>query len=102
MDSERPSWVPSIDILITNGDELIIKVDLPSLRRENLALAIQDDRLEISGHRLSDNGVRDYLVTEIPCGHFERVIQVPPAYDLSAARAAYQNGVLRVVVPRKG
>jgi HSP20 family molecular chaperone IbpA len=36
---------------------------------------------------------------EINYGIFECVIEVPPGYDLGRARAAYQNGFLRVEVP---
>ena len=41
-----------------------------------------------------------FLVMEINYGPFECVIEIPPGYDLSEARAAYQNGFLRVEVPK--
>ena len=37
---------------------------------------------------------------EINYGPFECVIEIPPGYDLSRAKAAYQNGFLRVEVPQ--
>jgi HSP20 family molecular chaperone IbpA len=36
---------------------------------------------------------------EIHYGSFECVIEIPPGYDLAQAKAAYQNGFLRVDVP---
>jgi HSP20 family molecular chaperone IbpA len=36
---------------------------------------------------------------EINYGEFESVIELPPGYDLSQAKAAYQNGFLRIDVP---
>jgi HSP20 family molecular chaperone IbpA len=36
---------------------------------------------------------------EINYGAFESVIELPEGYDLTRARAAYQNGFLRVDVP---
>jgi len=36
---------------------------------------------------------------EIDYGSFECVIEIPKGYDLSQAKAAYQNGFLRVDVP---
>lgn len=91
-------------MLVSNGQGLIIKVDLPALKRENLELTIDGNRLEISGHRPGEDHISDcdYLVTEIPFGRFERLVEIPAGYDLSAASAAYQNGVLRVAVPRHG
>ncbi len=36
---------------------------------------------------------------EINYGGFESVIELPEGYDLSRAKAAYQNGFLRIDVP---
>jgi HSP20 family molecular chaperone IbpA len=36
---------------------------------------------------------------EINYGPFETVIELPSGYDLTRARAAYQNGFLRIDVP---
>jgi len=41
-----------------------------------------------------------FLVMEINYGSFECVIEIPEGYDLSQAKAAYQNGFLRVEVPQ--
>ena len=37
---------------------------------------------------------------EINYGSFECVLEIPPGYNLSRANAAYQNGFLRVDVPK--
>jgi HSP20 family molecular chaperone IbpA len=37
---------------------------------------------------------------EINYGTFESILELPPGYDLSRAKAAYQNGFLRVDVPQ--
>jgi len=99
----RPRWVPHVDMVAKNGDELIIKVDLASLKRENLDLIVEGNHLTIAGHRPSDEPVHDceHFVTEIPFGRFERTIEIPAAFDLSAASANYTNGMLRVCVPRR-
>ena len=36
---------------------------------------------------------------EINYGPFESVLELPPGYDLSQAKAAYLNGFLRIDVP---
>jgi HSP20 family molecular chaperone IbpA len=41
-----------------------------------------------------------FLVMEINYGPFECVIEIPAGYELSQAKAAYQNGFLRVEVPQ--
>jgi HSP20 family protein len=93
-------WVPNTDVYITDG-AIIIKVELAGMQRENLELTIDGPRLRIRGQR--PDGCRPpqckFLVMEINYGAFESVIELPAGYDLSRARAAYQNGFLRVDVP---
>ena len=94
-------WIPNTDVYVTD-DGLVVKVELAGMRREDLELTIEGNRLMISGHR--SDGCRaakcKFLVMEINYGSFECVIEIPPGYDLSQAKAAYQNGFLRVDVPQ--
>lgn len=80
---------------------LVIKVELAGMRREDLELTIEGNRLRISGQR--PDGCRapkcKFLVMEINYGAFESVIELPAGYDLTQAKAAYQNGFLRIDVP---
>ena len=39
-------------------------------------------------------------MVEINYGSFESVLELPPGYDLSQAKAAYLNGFLRIDVPQ--
>src|SRR6266568_9413686 len=100
LDSSETYWVPNTDVYVTEGG-LVIKVELAGMRKEDLELTVEGDRLKISGHR--PDGCRapkcTFLVMEINYGAFESIIEVPSAYDLGQARAAYQNGFLRVDVP---
>src|SRR5262245_12212341 len=94
-------WVPNTDVYVTEGN-LVIKVELAGMKREDLELTVEGNRLMISGQR--PDGCRapkcKFLVMEINYGSFECVIEVPDGYDLSQAKAGYQNGFLRVDVPQ--
>lgn len=96
------SWVPNTDVYLCDGG-LVIKVELSGIRREDLELVIEGSRVRISGQR--PDGCRPsqckFLVMEINYGPFETVIELPPGYDPGKARAAYQNGFLRIDVPRR-
>ncbi|MDB6026124.1 MAG: heat-shock protein Hsp20 [Verrucomicrobiales bacterium] len=93
-------WVPNTDVYSAETG-LVIKVELAGMRREDLELTIEENRLRISGQR--PDGCRapkcKFLVMEINYGFFESVIELPEGYDLSQAKAAYQNGFLRIDVP---
>jgi HSP20 family protein len=96
-------WVPNTDVYVTEGG-VVIKVELAGMRKEDLELTVDGNRLKISGHR--PDGCRapkcTFLVMEINYGAFESIIELPPGYDLSQARAQYQNGFLRIDVPEPG
>src|SRR5438477_9160655 len=98
--SGQTHWIPNTDVYVMEG-QLVIKVELAGMRREDLELTVEGNRLMISGQR--PDGCRaskcKFLVMEINYGSFESVIELPPGYDLALAKATYQNGFLRVDVP---
>ena len=79
----------------------MVKVELAGMRSEHLEITVEGNRLRISGNR--PDGCRSpkahFLLMEINYGPFESVLEVPPGYDLSLAKAAYLNGFLRIDVP---
>src|SRR5881227_2364596 len=96
LDSSETYWVPNTDVYMTEGG-LVIKVELAGMRKEDLELTDEGNRLKISGHR--PDGCRapkcTFLVMEINYGAFENVIELPEGFDLRRATAAYQNGFLK-------
>ncbi|MSU20061.1 MAG: Hsp20/alpha crystallin family protein [Pedosphaera sp.] len=98
--STETDWVPNTDVYVCE-EGLVIKVELAGMRREDLELVVENNRVKITGHR--PDGCRKakckFLVMEINYGAFEKVIELPKGYDLGQARAAYQNGFLRIDVP---
>ena len=98
--SARAHWVPNTDVYATDSG-LVIKVELAGMRSEHLEITVEGNRLRISGSR--PDGCRaskcSFIVMEINYGPFESVLELPPGYDLSQAKAAYLNGFLRIDVP---
>jgi HSP20 family protein len=99
---DAPLWVPRADVLINSAGELVIKLELAALRKEDLEITVDGQRLTFAGHRADPDadGAR-HLISELDHGRFEVVIEAPPEFDLHHATAAYQNGLLRVVAPRR-
>jgi len=98
--SARGQWVPNTDVYATDNG-LVVKVELAGMRSEHLEITVEGNRLRIAGNR--PDGCRaakaSFIVMEINYGPFESVLEVPPGYDLSQAKAAYLNGFLRIDVP---
>lgn len=101
--SAETDWVPNTDVYACE-EGLVIKVEIAGMRREDLELIVESNRLKIRGYR--PDGCRapkcKFLVMEINYGAFATVIELPKGYDLGRARAAYQNGFLRIDVPIQG
>src|SRR5579859_6844625 len=97
---QEAHWAPNTDVYQTD-EGLVIKVELAGMRREDLELNVEGNCLRISGQR--PDGCRApqcrFLVMEINYGTFESVIELTPGYELSKAKASYQNGFLRIDVP---
>ncbi len=93
-------WVPNTDVYETDNG-LVVKVELAGMRSEHLEITVEGHRMRISGNR--PDGCRaakcSFLVMEINYGPFESLLELPAAYDLSQAKAAYLNGFLRIDVP---
>src|SRR5438034_8503779 len=100
--SGQTHWIPNTDVYVTDG-HIVIKVELAGMRREDLELTVEGNRLKISGQR--PDGCRpakcSFLMMEINYGAFESVIELPEGYDVTEAKAAYQNGFLRIDVPQQ-
>jgi HSP20 family protein len=98
--SARAHWTPNTDVYATDSG-LVIKVELAGMRSDNLEITVEGNRLTIRGTR--PDGCRapncNFLIMQINYGTFESVLEIPAGYELSQARAAYQNGFLRIDVP---
>ena len=98
--SGKSHWVPNTDVYVTDHG-MVVKVELAGMHSEHLQISVEGNQLRISGER--PDGCRagkcSFLVMEINYGAFESVLELPPGYDLSQAKAAYVNGFLRLDVP---
>ena len=92
--------MPNTDVYETDNG-LVVKVELAGMRSEHLEITVEGNRMRITGNR--PDGCRaakcSFLVMEISYGPFESLLELPAAYDLSQAKAAYLNGFLRIDVP---
>lgn len=91
-------WEPPVDLLET-ADELILHAALPGVRLADLDLVIGGGELAVVGTRRLPKlpGPARIHRMEVPHGHFERRVRLPPgAYEL--ARRDLADGCLTVVL----
>lgn len=95
---ERADWTPPSDIYETESGYLIA-MDLPGIKREELQIDIDENRLIVKGTREVAES-RQHR-TERPRGKFLRTFSVPASVDQSQIGAEYKDGVLQIRLPRR-
>lgn len=95
------SFSPQVDAYETEQGYQI-EAALPGLRREDIKVDFQRGRLTISGERSFKNeqNQRRYHVVESSYGSFQRSFQLPDTVDAGRIEANFEDGVLRVTVPK--
>ncbi|PSR93162.1 Alpha crystallin/Hsp20 domain protein [Actinidia chinensis var. chinensis] len=82
----------------------VFKADLPGVRKEEVKVEVEDDRvLQISGERSreqEEHGDTWHRV-ERSSGRFMRRFRLPENAQVDQVRAAMENGVLTVTVPKE-
>jgi HSP20 family protein len=95
-------WSPSVDIF-ESENEITIKMDLPEVRKDEVAVNLDGQTLTIQGQRkLEHEEKRDqYHRIERSYGQFARSFTIPPNVNRDGLRAEYADGVLRLVLPKR-
>jgi HSP20 family protein len=94
-------WIPAMD-LVEEGDEYVLKADLPGLSEKDVNIELEDNVLTISGERKSEHEERKegYYRVERASGSFSRSLTLPEGVDPEGVRASFHNGVLEVRIPK--
>jgi len=79
-----------------------IEVDLPGIKKEDVAITIEDNTLLVSGERKVRAEIKegDYYKVESSFGTFSRSFSLPNEIDIENIHAESENGVLEVIIPK--
>lgn len=81
---------------------LVIETELPGVRKEDIRVQVEGDKLIVSGevHRSEEVREEDYIRMGRRYGAFRRVFPLPEEVeDPGKIKAKFENGVLRIEVP---
>ena len=74
---------------------------VPGLEADDLQIEILNNTVTIRGEFKNLAGEKtDYLVSELPEGHFSRTVALPVAVDSTKVEASIKNGVLSLRLPK--
>jgi HSP20 family protein len=99
--TSRGNWVPPVDIYETAGHDLIIKVELPDINREDVEVTVENNTLTLKGNRNFPTDIKEeqFRRVERHYGSFVRSFTLPNTVDATKVSAEYKNGVLTVKLP---
>ena len=112
---ERPlgSWWPGIrwpeEILkapfvdvYEEGDDIVLKAELPGMKKEDIDLEISGDVVTLSGEKKQEEKVekKNYHRFERLYGSFSRSLTLPAEIQVQKATAKFKDGVLELRAPK--
>jgi HSP20 family protein len=88
---------------ITNStDALVVEAALPGVKPEDVDITVEDGTLTISARSREEREETrgETLVSEIRRGSMSRTVALPSGLEPDKATATFENGVLRLSIPR--
>jgi HSP20 family protein len=97
----RAAFSPPVDVYYADEPpRAVVQADLAGIDPAEIELEITGRELILSGHRLPPQADgRSYQQVEIEHGPFRRVVSLGADVDPDAAKAIYEDGMLRVELP---
>ncbi|TAK90420.1 MAG: Hsp20/alpha crystallin family protein [Burkholderiaceae bacterium] len=107
----RPSWTTNegaplarARMDVTEKPEAFeVKVDLPGVKKDDIQVDIQGNRVAISAQVQTSKEQKDdrVLYSERYAASYARSFDLPQEVDETHADARYENGVLQLLLPKK-
>jgi len=95
---EAGKWMPPVEVL-QRDDRLLICVDLPGIRRDQVNVEVQRDRVLVDGERkeaFASGDAPGFRRSERSYGPFHRTVPLPEGVDPDSAQASMRDGVLEI------
>jgi HSP20 family protein len=98
--SNRTLWAPDIEVYQRNN-ELVVRADLPGLKKDDVTVEVTDSEITISGERRQEqeSDREGVYRSERTYGSFYRTIPLPEGAITEQAKATFRDGVLEISVP---
>lgn len=100
------SWMgeaanPPLDVF-EQGNNIVVKANLPGLRKEDINITATDDSISLSGEFRREEEAKEgaFYRRERQIGKFFRTIPMPTAINPDQVKASFKDGVLEITAPK--
>lgn len=96
------AWAPAVDIF-ESPETIELTFEIPGVNKNDVRVNIENHQLTVSGERrLQHEDKREgYHRIERSYGSFMRSFTIPNTVDTNKINAEYENGVLRLTLPKR-
>ena len=99
----KADWQPACDIS-EDDQEYLVTADLPEVKKDEVQIGVENGVLTITGERKKEVEEKDekkkYHRIERSYGRYVRTFRLPEDVDEEKIAAEFENGVLRVHLPK--
>jgi HSP20 family protein len=94
-------WRPPVDIYET-ANAIVVAVELPGVKKENVSVEVKDDVLTLKGERLPNPEINEdgYYRRERVFGPFKRAFTLHQNIQPERIKATFKDGILQIEIPR--
>jgi HSP20 family protein len=99
-ETDMAIWRPYIEVF-ERANELVVRAELPGLKKEEIKVEIADGELTLCGERKEEEEKKEkgFYRTERRYGSFLRTIALPEGVNVDKTVATMKDGVLEVKMP---
>jgi len=97
----RGVWAPPVDIFDSGNHELVVKAELPDMKKDDIQITVENNTLTLRGEKKMDGDIKEECCHRIErtYGAFSRTFSLPTTVDTSKVSADYKDGVLTIKLP---
>jgi HSP20 family protein len=108
-----PSWFPRLRMpefeeispivdIFEEGHDIVMKAELPGMKKEDIEVNITDDIITVSGEKKKEEKIekKNYHRLERSYGSFVRSFRLPTEVQTEQVKAQFKNGILEIRVPK--
>ena len=88
--------------LYEEKDEIVAKVELPGMEKDDIEVNIIDHRLTVKGEKKKEKEIKEenFYRSERSYGSFIRALDLPKEVQAEKAQASFKAGVLEIRLPK--
>lgn len=103
-EQEQPTpqvWSPPCEVS-EDKDHFLVTLEMAGIPKDEIRIEVLDNQLVIAGERKSEERSKEkgLMYTERKFGKFQRSFNLPTGLNTDKIEAHYEDGVLRVLVPK--